>query len=748
MLIKFIQFLLILTLLCQGSLLNNPLSISTVPVEYPVNLDTVPVAECDSNYYLSTEGIHVVTTTFDSPGWNSDIPPTLYFGPCLFSTIITVNDKEVYRWGEFTNPITMTNFSPAVIVLSDLKKRDNLLKIYLYSDGQSTPLPRFYIDKYSTAVKECSHQVLLNLYLIQAIGIIALFSSLLFIGYSAASNFEDLDILYFSFFAFSIFLGYIHFITNSPISNDLTWFTVSRIGYIFAAFFLFLFTSEYTGLAKSSKLRLSLLFFGIAISIYYLLSESKAVLNDRFSLFSVGYIIPMLIFSFALSIKSRMKENKISINLILTGLLMFLIATTYDISHVVLKKDPYFWVTPYGYFFLISTIVLAVALRYNKVYSSLIIYKKNLLETNKALTETNENLKREANAKEEFIKAIAHEFRTPLHGMSGVIHTLLEESNLAHSDHEKNAILASSFYRFELIIQNLLDYESLKNNNLDIQLHPFSPKELIDNVTEIFVDNAELKGISLISLVKRDALPELLNGDTIRISLVLKNLLQNAIKFTNSGGVTIRSSYENHNFIVEIADTGCGIAPASQESIFKAFEKVEELTFNQRYEGIGLGLSIVDSIVKAMHGTITIKSLENKGTKVIVSIPLIQPTSKSYHHKKISVLVVDDNNINRTVAKLQIEKFGYITDVASNGLEAIHKVEENHFDIVFMDVQMPVLNGLEATRKIKALFPKLPIIGFTANASKEECLHSGMSDVIFKPTSSQILYDAISSHIQ
>lgn len=747
MFIKIVTFLFFLILTCHGTLLN-PLYVSTQPVEYPVNLDTIELKEWSDNFYLSSAGVYVVSTTFDSPSWIDEIPPTLYFSPCLFSTIITINDKEVYRWGDFTNPITMTNFSPALIVLSDLEKKGNLLKIYLYSDGQASPLPRFYIDKYSAVAKECSRQELLNLYLIQAIGIIALFSSLLFLGYSAASNFEDLDILYFSFFAFSIFLGYIHFITNSPISNDLTWFTVSRIGYILAAFFLFLFTSEYTGLAKSNKLKFILLIYGIAITFYYLTSDNKAVLNDRFSIFSLGYIIPMLIFSLILCIKSRIMKNKISINLILIGLSLFLFTTSFDILHVVFRKDPYFWTTPYGYFCLISTIVLAVAFRYNKVYSSLIMYKKNLQDTNKALTETNDHLKKEANAKEEFIKAIAHEFRTPLHGMSGVIHTLLDESNMANSDHEKNAILASSFYRFELIIQNLLDYESLKNNNLDIQLHPFSPKELIDNVTEIFIDNAELKGISLISLVKKDSLPELLNGDTIRISLVLKNLLQNAIKFTNSGGVTIRSSYNNHNFIVEIADTGCGIAPASQESIFKAFEKAEELTFNQQYEGIGLGLSIVDSIVKAMHGTITIKSLENKGTKVTVSIPLIQPTSKSYHHKKISVLVVDDNNINRTVAKLQIEKFGYITDVASNGLEAIHKVEENHFDIVFMDVQMPVLNGLDATRKIKGLFPKLPIIGFTANASKDECLQSGMCDVIFKPTSSQILYDAISSHIQ
>ena len=191
----------------------------------------------------------------------------------------------------------MTNFAANAIVLSNIRNGENHLKFYFYSDGKSMPLPGFYIDDYAQVAKASAMQTLFNLYFIQGIGIIALFSSLLFFGYSAASKFQEHDILYFSFFAFAIFMGYGHFIMNSPTSNDLLWFKISRIGYALAAFLLFLFSCEYTLLTKKKWIKGTKAFFALTLLVAIFLffeSKNQGILNERFSLFSMLHIIPLL----------------------------------------------------------------------------------------------------------------------------------------------------------------------------------------------------------------------------------------------------------------------------------------------------------------------------------------------------------------------------------------------------------------------------------------------------------------------
>ncbi len=339
------------------------------PVSFPASLN-----EQDLHPYtgqlldFSKRGVYCLTTKITYDEKNSPSTPTLFIGPCSYSVIVTLNGLELYRWGDFKHPVSMTNFAANAIVLSNISNGENHLKFYFYSDGKSMPLPHFYVSDYAVVAKASATQTLFNLYLIQGIGIIALFSSLVFFGYSAAAKFQEHDILYFSFFAFTIFMGYGHFIMNSPTSNDLLWFKISRIGYAFAAFLLFLFSCEYTTLLTKKKwVKGAKTFFSltlIVVTFLFFESKNQGILNERFALFSQLYILPLLFLGYFLLIRTAMKKKKITTLIILGGYSLFLLGTIHDIIFVVLEKEPYFWMTPYGYFMIITAIIYSLIFRY------------------------------------------------------------------------------------------------------------------------------------------------------------------------------------------------------------------------------------------------------------------------------------------------------------------------------------------------------------------------------------------------
>lgn len=744
--IQILIFLLLTLVLGRENLQMSPVEISKGGVTYPLSKDT-EFEEYNGtfpDYFLKEDCALKIEFSVD----DTTKTKALFLSPNSYSTVITLNDLPVYSWGTLEDIVSMTNFGAETIVLGNLKNGVNTVVVYLHNDGKIMPLPHVYIDSYNTVAKASTKQTLFNLYLVQAISLASLFAGLLFLGYSFASGMDDRDIFYFAFYAFSIFMGYTHFVMNSPVTNDLFWFKMSRVGYILAPYFLFLFASEYTKMMNKRHWKILLLFFTIPSALFFIESKSQGILGERFSILSVLYIIPGLVLSYVLMIKYQIVSKSISNQIILIGYTLFFVAVFYDITHVVVMKDPYAWVTPYGYFTIIISIVSALALRYYYIHEDVLKYKADLQMTNEALVKANSSLLIESKSKEDFFKAISHEFRTPLHGMSGIIHNLIENSGKSDDNiKEKHHILASSFYRFELIVQNLLDYEALKADNLDIRNNSFDPYDTINSVLDMFEDSARTKDISLISLVEPGSIPAMLVGDNIRISLVLKNLIQNAIKFTGSGGVSVNALYKSDILEIEVADTGCGIADTAIHSIFKAFKQgTDPEAFNQKYEGMGLGLSIVDAIVNAMGGTISLSSNEGKGSRFTVSIPIKQAVHTVDRTNNLSILIVDDNQINLSVAQMQVEKFGCYTATAENGQEAVEKAQDEQYDLVLMDVQMPVMDGLEATRRIKALYPSLPIVGITANAKKSECIEAGMDDVIFKPASTDTIFNIISRY--
>jgi CheY-like chemotaxis protein len=250
----------------------------------------------------------------------------------------------------------------------------------------------------------------------------------------------------------------------------------------------------------------------------------------------------------------------------------------------------------------------------------------------------------------------------------------------------------------------------------------------------------------------QDDLPELIEGDEKRIAGILICLLENSIKFTSLGSITLDVLYEdNKRLVLIVSDTGKGIPEEKISHIFNAFDTGETAySFTRYYEGTGLGLSILARIVQAMKGTIKVTSEEGKGSQFRIEIPvqkIIKKEEPKIDFATLNALIVEDNPVNAKILSSFLKKTGIPSDVAVNGKEGVEKFSTGTFNVVFMDVQMPVMNGLEATKAIrdieKNLKTRVPVIAVTANAKMKECIEAGMDAFIQKPFSIERLEETL-----
>jgi CheY-like chemotaxis protein len=311
------------------------------------------------------------------------------------------------------------------------------------------------------------------------------------------------------------------------------------------------------------------------------------------------------------------------------------------------------------------------------------------------------------------------------------------------------------------IINDVLDISKIESGKFSIETIPFNLNKTIRQTLSIFEEKAKVSNISL-DIDLTDDRGTMYLGDPHRLSQVLFNIVGNAIKFTHAGYVRVTSQLirgENDICFVSftIQDTGVGMDMAYLTKVFEAFSQ-EDASITRKFGGSGLGLSIARSIVQIMGGTIQIDSEKGKGTCVAIRIPMrisndktkqeiVEMTDLQKSLKGIRVLAVEDNELNRMVLQVILKKCEVVVTIAHNGQEAIDMIQENEFDIVLMDVQMPIVDGLEATKYIREeLKYTTPIIGLSANAMREEveiCKQAGMNDYLVKPYSERALVEVM-----
>ena len=367
-------------------------------------------------------------------------------------------------------------------------------------------------------------------------------------------------------------------------------------------------------------------------------------------------------------------------------------------------------------------------------------------------------------AKSTFLATMSHEIRTPMNGVLGMANLLRRTPLDARQQHYLSRIQSSGEHLLA-VINDILDFSKIEAGKVDLAREPFCLADLVRDTLGLIEPRAQEKSLTLVT----DIRPADLNlvGDRYRVQQALVNFLGNALKFTEQGSITLACRVEQEtdaDYLLrfEVTDTGIGLTEVQQARVFEAFEQVDS-SVSRKYQGTGLGLTITRRLAEMMGGKTGVTSVPGRGStfhfscrlaKGRIARPAPAPSSEpaetviARDFKGTRILVAEDEPINREILGIILGEAGLSVEVACDGLEAVSKVQQRDYDLVLMDMQMPLLDGLEATRRIRAMECKrdLVIVAVTANAFDDDrvkCAAAGMDDFIAKPFRPDKLFETL-----
>lgn len=401
--------------------------------------------------------------------------------------------------------------------------------------------------------------------------------------------------------------------------------------------------------------------------------------------------------------------------------------------------------------------------RAEEIHDQFIAQLRRMNENNERITadlaSSLEAAEKANQAKSDFLANMSHELRTPMNGVIGMA-SLLADTQLTDEQGEYVTSITSSAESLRTLLCDILDISKIEAGALTLESIPFYFREVIRDTSALLRPLAEIKGINLDIQVAGDV-PPAIWGDPARLRQIINNLVGNAIKFTHSGSVTIAAELQAHagNLLISVIDTGIGIPAEKMSTIFEKFTQADA-SITRRYGGTGLGLAITKQLVNLMSGEINVSSTSGQGSVFWFTLPLRLATADDIKHLESiqdngpvtgnrlpvaasRVLIVEDYPVNQVFAQKLLAKFGFRDiDLAENGLMALDACRRKKYDAIFMDCQMPVMDGLQATEKLREINNRTPIIAMTANAmigDQERCLKAGMDDYISKPLKPELL---------
>jgi len=413
-----------------------------------------------------------------------------------------------------------------------------------------------------------------------------------------------------------------------------------------------------------------------------------------------------------------------------------------------------------GIFLILISLAFLISAYRNNLYKKKL--NQDLIEKNKELVTAKETAEQLSQLKSQFISTVSHELRTPLYGVIGLTSLLMEHPDSNKRNEYLESLKFSGDYLLALI-NDVLQLSKIETKEVRLEKVSFDLDSLVEGIVNSLQSKQKRNNNKVIIDIDKMVNSPLI-GDSIRLSQILINLIGNALKFTNDGTIWIKVKFveyvgESYRLRFSIKDNGIGIPESKQKAIFDNFAQIKNES--QEYEGTGLGLAIVRKLIHLHDSEIYIKSEEGKGSEFYFDLVYEKAVKVKNEGEKPSeninigttnfnILIVDDNKINQIVTQNILKKKGYTCDIANNGAQGIQMIKKNVYDLILMDINMPEMNGLDATKVIRGFNERVPIIALTAveeGEVREQALAVGMNDVIVKPYDTQQFFQAIMRNI-